>query len=381
MLLPRFLLLQIVWFTVSLRTVNTRPSRQIGREAETLSLVHKQKSWLKFDPTAPRHAIARTERNLRQPTIPMSIPMYGPHYTTAAKQAALPRDLHRSSHHTPHEDHELTLRASRRAVHPTDVGHSILVDALLRRHASDGSMPQRRKVNSAGAVRAGIDQKAYQRILRMTPDAHIGRNVVRGIDGCVRTNYGHGYEEGKIPGSCLHDTPAPFFQDSSHQLPGSADNTEAIRYGLAVLNMDNGTDWEVFIGGFGTPNIALKWNRTKIGFDNFARDANLQANKFDSTGVVACDLDGDGTEELYVLNTGNLGGDEHIGDHIFKRQFKRRKGEFTHVPFYTDLLQHRYDNDSKIEFEPTSMSCVDIDGSGIYHVATANFDQATLPFR
>ena len=248
--LPRFLLLQIVWCTVSLRTVNTRPSRQIGREAETLSLVHKEKSWLKFDPTAPRHAIARTERNLRQPTIPMSIPMHGPHYTAAAKQvgavilcvclmnqlqATLPRDLHRSSHNTPHEDHELTVRASRRAVHPTDVGHSILVDALLRRHASDGSMPQRRKMNSAGAVRAGIDQKAYQRILRMTPDAHIGRNVVRGIDGCVRTNYGRGYEEGKIPGSCLHDTAVPFFQDSSHQLPGSADNTDAIRYGLGEV--------------------------------------------------------------------------------------------------------------------------------------------------
>ena len=58
---------------------------------------------------------------------------------------------------------------------------------------------------------------------------------------------------------------------------------------------------------------------------------------------------GDGTEELYVLNTGNLGGDEHIGDHIFKRQFKRRKGDFTHVPFYTDLLQHRYDNYSKVK--------------------------------
>ena len=45
-----------------------------------------------------------------------------------------------------------------------------------------------------------------------------------------------------------------------------------------------------------------------------------------------------------MLNTGNLGGDEHVGDQIFKQKNGERNDKLT-APLFIDLLPHDADAD------------------------------------
>ncbi|MEM8535009.1 MAG: CRTAC1 family protein [Chloroflexota bacterium] len=92
------------------------------------------------------------------------------------------------------------------------------------------------------------------------------------------------------------------------------DNPTQLNYGIAVADINHDGTFELFVAGFGFPNLVLKWNGQ--GFvdiaDEYLADAERQA-----IGVAAGDIDGDGREELYVLNTDTFGGRKNVGDRLF----------------------------------------------------------------
>jgi len=92
------------------------------------------------------------------------------------------------------------------------------------------------------------------------------------------------------------------------------DNPPHRNYGIAVTDVDNDGQFEAFVTGFGFPNRVYKW--TGAGFANIADDI-LRDKERMAIGVAAADIDGDGLEEIYVLNTDSFGGLKRFGDRFF----------------------------------------------------------------
>ena len=82
-------------------------------------------------------------------------------------------------------------------------------------------------------------------------------------------------------------------------------------------------------------------------------------------GVCACDIDGDGREEIYFLNTnGAYGGLAAYGDKLFKWRNGR----------YVDLLRDAVNTKiHAINFAGRSVACIDRKGNGKYSFALATY--------
>jgi len=104
------------------------------------------------------------------------------------------------------------------------------------------------------------------------------------------------------------------FTDNSFLL---LDNPVQLHYGIAVTDVDNDGAFELFVAGFGGQNLVLKWQDK--GFINVA-DGVLADFERQAIGVAAGDLDGDGREEIYVLNTDTFAGRKQFGDRLFDCQ-------------------------------------------------------------
>lgn len=138
------------------------------------------------------------------------------------------------------------------------------------------------------------------------------------------------------------------------------DNPHQMSYGIAVSDVDDDGDFEIIIAGFGFPNRVLKWNgRMLIDI----ADAELADAERQAIGVAAADINGDGREEIYILNTDTFDGPKRIGDRLFINRGLK----------WVDLF-------SLLDNEPTtnltsgrSVACVDRDGDGIYGFFIANY--------
>lgn len=96
------------------------------------------------------------------------------------------------------------------------------------------------------------------------------------------------------------------------------DNPAQLHYGIAVADLDGdaaaeGT-FEIIVAGFGAPNLVLKWDGA--GYVDIA-DPVLADADMNAIGVAAGDLNGDGREELYILNTDTFAGAKRFGDRLF----------------------------------------------------------------
>src|SRR5690606_7999363 len=79
------------------------------------------------------------------------------------------------------------------------------------------------------------------------------------------------------------------------------DNPMQLNYGIAVTDFDGDGAFELVVAGFtNAPNLILKWNGS--GFVNVAPPI-LADPERQAIGVAAADIDGDGEEEIYILNT------------------------------------------------------------------------------
>jgi hypothetical protein len=147
------------------------------------------------------------------------------------------------------------------------------------------------------------------------------------------------------------------FQDCS---PLICSNPPALYYGVAVCDLDQDGVFELFVCGFRGPNRVLKWNDQALldQADDTLADAERMA-----IGVAAGDFDGDGHEELYVLNTDTFGGRKRLGDRLFDWQGSS----------WVDLFSLPQNQDALNLTAGRSVACVDRLGQGRYGFFVANY--------
>jgi hypothetical protein len=137
-------------------------------------------------------------------------------------------------------------------------------------------------------------------------------------------------------------------------------NSAGLNYGIAVTDVDNDGEFELFVTGFGYPNRVLKWNGSR--FVDIA-DLTLGDAQRQSIGVAAGDFDGDGREEIYVLNTDTFMGRKRFGD----RLFAFFDGE------WLDLFELPRHQQRVNQTAGRSVACLDRDGDGRYGFFVANY--------
>ncbi|KAK2500558.1 hypothetical protein MC885_016201 [Smutsia gigantea] len=120
------------------------------------------------------------------------------------------------------------------------------------------------------------------------------------------------------------------------------------------------------------PNLVLKYDQAQKRLVNIAVDERsspyyaLRDRQGNAIGVTACDIDGDGREEIYFLNTNNaFSGVATYTDKLFK--FRNNRWE--------DILSDEVNVARGVAslFAGRSVACVDRTGSGRYSIYIANY--------
>jgi len=101
-----------------------------------------------------------------------------------------------------------------------------------------------------------------------------------------------------------------FFDYSSLIRP----NPAQLHYGAGVIDVDGDGEFEIFVAGYGGPNRVLKW--TGQEFLDVASADLADPNRW-AIGVAGADINGDGREEIYILNTDTFSGRKRAGDRLF----------------------------------------------------------------
>lgn len=147
------------------------------------------------------------------------------------------------------------------------------------------------------------------------------------------------------------------FIDHSHLL---INNPPMLGYGVAVSDVIGEGRFAFFVCGFGVPNRVLFWDGNALA-DHF--EPTLAAYQRQAIGVATGDIDGDGAEEIYVLNTDTFAGAKRYGDHLFAR----RDG------VWTDLFTLERNEEVVNQTAGRSVCAVDRKGIGVYGFLVANY--------
>ena len=104
---------------------------------------------------------------------------------------------------------------------------------------------------------------------------------------------------------------ADFFSDHKNQIEN---NVPRLGYGVAVTDFDQDGLFDFVVTGFGYENLVLA-HRAGVLTDindhpSIANSASM------AIGEVACDVDTDGVEELYFLNTDRYSGRKEFTDNL-----------------------------------------------------------------
>ena len=153
-----------------------------------------------------------------------------------------------------------------------------------------------------------------------------------------------------------------FFTNISNILP---DQKPRLSYGVAVTDFDNDGLDEFIVTGFGYENLAL-------GFDGKSLNNKIKENIFSdfnrsTIGVAACDIDKDGHEEIYFLNTDTYSGQKLYSDRLLK--FENQN--------IVDLFEKDINQDELNLTAGRSVVCVDREGKGNYGIYVANYGGPT----
>ena len=155
---------------------------------------------------------------------------------------------------------------------------------------------------------------------------------------------------------------AEFFKDISDIIEN---NEPRLSYGVAVSDVNNDNKFEFVVTGFGYKNLAL-------GFENNNLVNTIDNEIFNDTerktiGVAACDIDKDGFEEVYFLNTDTYSGDKKYSDRLLDKKQKK----------FFDLFEIEENKTSLNLTAGRSVVCVDRNGNGVYGFYVANYGGPT----
>jgi len=153
-----------------------------------------------------------------------------------------------------------------------------------------------------------------------------------------------------------------FFKNISNLLP---DQEPRLSYGVAVTDFNNDGFDEFIVTGFGYENLALGHDGKKIV--NKLSVKKFSDPKRKTIGVAACDIDKDGLEEIYFLNTDTYSGQKTYSD----RLLANKNNEIY------DLFEDEI-NQSELNLTAgRSVVCVDREGKGNYGMYVANYGGPT----
>ena len=154
---------------------------------------------------------------------------------------------------------------------------------------------------------------------------------------------------------------AEFFQDLSGSIKN---NQKRLSYGVSVTDFNKDGKFEFIVAGFKFPNLILSH---KNGYLENINTNNLFADQTRSTiGVAACDIDNDGFEELYFLNTDTYSGQKQFSDRLLDNNKN-----------IIDLFQLEKNLRSLNLTAGRSVVCVDRNGDGKYGIYVANYGGPT----
>ena len=153
-----------------------------------------------------------------------------------------------------------------------------------------------------------------------------------------------------------------FFEDITYQL---IDNQPRLSYGVSVSDVNNDGNFEFIVTGFGFNNLALAYKKG-ILFNSIDQNIFLDKNR-KTIGVASCDIDRDGFEEIYFLNTDTYSGNKKYSDRLL---------DFDGNVFY-DLFELEINQKNLNLTAGRSVVCVDRKGNGEYGIYVANYGGPT----
>ena len=153
-----------------------------------------------------------------------------------------------------------------------------------------------------------------------------------------------------------------FFEDITYQI---LENQPRLSYGVSVSDVNNDGNFEFIVTGFGFNNLALA-HKKGILFNSIDQNIFLDKNR-KTIGVASCDIDQDGYEEIYFLNTDTYSGNKRYSDRLL---------DFDGNKFF-DLFELEINQKNLNLTAGRSVVCVDRNGNGAYGIYVANYGGPT----
>ena len=104
---------------------------------------------------------------------------------------------------------------------------------------------------------------------------------------------------------------ADFFEDITSQI---VENPKRLSYGVSVTDVNQDGNFDFIVTGFGYLNLALSYENGKLV--NIVNQKKFSDEFRRTIGVAACDMDKDGYEEIYFLNTDTYSGTKKYSDRL-----------------------------------------------------------------
>jgi len=155
---------------------------------------------------------------------------------------------------------------------------------------------------------------------------------------------------------------AEFFSNISNIIEN---NNDRLSYGISVTDFDKDGSYEFIVAGFGYSNLALSYKNGKL--INTIQDPLFIDEDRSTIGVSACDIDQDGFEEIYFLNTDTYSGEKKYSDRLLDNNNNKIFDYFE--------LEKNLENLNLTAGR--SVVCVDRNGSGKYGIYVANYGGPT----
>ena len=155
---------------------------------------------------------------------------------------------------------------------------------------------------------------------------------------------------------------AEFFSNISNIIEN---NNDRLSYGISVTDFNKDGNYEFIVAGFGYSNLALSYKNGKL--INTIQDPIFIDEDRSTIGVSACDIDQDGFEEIYFLNTDTYSGEKKYSDRLLDNN--------------NDKIFDYFELEKNLEnlnlTAGRSVVCVDRNGSGKYGIYVANYGGPT----
>ena len=155
---------------------------------------------------------------------------------------------------------------------------------------------------------------------------------------------------------------ADFFEDITNQI---VDNPKRLSYGVSVTDVNQDGNFDFVVTGFGYLNLALSYEDGKL--INIVKQKKFTDEFRRTIGVAACDIDKDGYEEIYFLNTDTYSGTKKYSDRLIDLENNS----------YIDLFEIKKNQRDLNLTAGRSVVCVDRKGDGNYGVYVANYGGPT----